>query len=98
MFILLITREIDKNIIIKNDKNTIPNDLKFDFKFKICFVEIINAANIQNWVKNIIGIISSGVTAKNLNKPGACAKPTAIRTFLKETFVCLSGKSLTPIT
>ena len=46
--ILLITKEIDKKAIIKNDKNTIPNDLKFDFRFKICFVDIINAANIQN--------------------------------------------------
>ena len=47
-FILLITKDIDKNAIIKKDKNTIPNDLKFDFKFKICFVEIIKLANIQN--------------------------------------------------
>ena len=66
--------------------------------FKICLVEIIKAAKIQNWVKKIIGIIKSGVTAKNLNKPGACAKPTAVKTFLKDTFVCLSGNSLTPIT
>ena len=70
-FILLITKDIDKNAIIKKDKKTIPNDLKLDFKFKICFVEIINPANIQNWVKNIIGIIKSGVTAKNLSRPGA---------------------------
>ena len=70
---LLITNDIDKKAIIKKDKKTIPNDLKFDFKFKICFVEIINPAKIQNWVKNIIGIIKSGVTAKNLNIPGACA-------------------------
>ena len=47
-FILLITKDIDKNAIIKKDKNTIPNDLTLDFKFKICFVEIINPANIQN--------------------------------------------------
>ena len=33
--------------------------------------QIIKAAKIQNCVKNIIGIIKSGVTAKNLNKPGA---------------------------
>ena len=46
--ILLITKDIDKNAIIKKDKNTIPNALKLDFKFKTCFVEIINAANIQN--------------------------------------------------
>ena len=39
--ILLITNEIDKNTIIKNDKKTIPKDLKLDFRFKICFVEII---------------------------------------------------------
>ena len=59
--------------IIKKDRNIIPNDLKLDFKFNICFVEIIKPANIQNWVKKIIGIISSGVKAKNLNNPGAWA-------------------------
>ena len=47
-FILLITKDIDKKAIIKKDKKTIPNDLKLDFKFKICFVEIIKLANIQN--------------------------------------------------
>ena len=47
-FILLITKDIDKKAIIKKDKNTIPNDLKLDFKFKICFVEIIKPAKIQN--------------------------------------------------
>ena len=47
-FILLITKDIDKKAIIKKDKNIIPNDLKFDFKFKICFVEIIRPAKIQN--------------------------------------------------
>ena len=71
--ILLITNEIDKNAIIKKDKNTIPKALKLDFKFRICFVAIINDAKIQNWVKNTIGITKSGVTAKNLNKPGAWA-------------------------
>tara|TARA_Y200000002_G_C22511263_1_gene591412 strand:- start:6 stop:143 length:138 start_codon:yes stop_codon:yes gene_type:complete len=45
---LLITKEIDRKAIIKKDKNTIPNDLKFDFKVKICFVEIIKPAKIQN--------------------------------------------------
>ena len=33
---------------IKNDKNTIPKDLKFDFRFSICLVDIIKAAKIQN--------------------------------------------------
>ena len=47
-FILLITKETDKKAIIKNDKKTIPKDLKFDFKFKICLVEIIRDANIHN--------------------------------------------------
>ena len=56
--------------IIKKDKNTIPKDLKFDFKFKICLVEIIKLAKIQNCVKKIIGTIKSGVTAKNLRSPG----------------------------
>ena len=46
--ILLITKEIDKKAIIKKDKNTIPKDFKLDFKFKICLVDIINAAKIQN--------------------------------------------------
>ena len=98
IFILLITNEIDKKAIIKKDNKTIPKDLKLDFKFKISFVEMIKPAKIQNWVRKIIGIIKSGVTAKNLNKPGAWAKPTAVRTFLNDTLVCLSGKSLTPIT
>ena len=48
VFILLITKDIDKKAIIRKDKKTIPNDLKFDFKFKICFVAIINPAKIQN--------------------------------------------------
>ena len=47
-FILLITKDIDKKAIIKNDKNIMPNALKLDFKFKICFVEIIKLAKIQN--------------------------------------------------
>ena len=47
-FILLITKDIDKKAIIKKDKKTIPNDLKLDFKFNICLVEIIKLANIQN--------------------------------------------------
>ena len=55
--------------------------MKLDFKFRICFVEIIKPANIQNWVRKIIGIIKSGVTAKNLSNPGACAYPTAVKTF-----------------
>ena len=97
-FILLITNDIDKKTIIKKDKKTIPKALKLDFKFRICLVAIINDAKIQNWVKNIIGIANSGVTAKNLNKPGACAYPTAIRIFLKVILVSLSENSLTPIT
>ena len=70
-FILLITKEIDKKAIIKKDKNTIPKDLKFDLRCNISLVEIIRAAKIQNCVRKIIGIIKSGVTAKNLNNPGA---------------------------
>ena len=69
-FILLITKEIERNTIIKKDKNTIPKDFKFDLKFKICLVDIIKAANIQNCVRKIIGTINSGVTAKNLINPG----------------------------
>ena len=92
------TKDIDKKAIVKKDKNTIPKDLKFDLRFSICLVDIIKAAKIQNWVKKIIGIIKSGVTAKNLKSPGAWAKPTAVSTFLKGTFVCLSGNIFTPIT
>ena len=47
-FILLITKDIERKAIIKKAKKTIPNDLKLDFKFKICFVQIIRLANIQN--------------------------------------------------
>ena len=66
-------KDIDKKAIIKKDKKITPKDLKLDFKFKICFVDIINPAKIQNWVIKIIGIIKSGVTAKNLNIPGVWA-------------------------
>ena len=72
-FILVITKLIDKKAIIKKLKTMIPKAFKFDFKFNICFVDIINPAKIQNCVKKIIGTISSGVTAKNLNIPGAWA-------------------------
>tara|TARA_B100000945_G_C20282688_1_gene549434 strand:- start:5 stop:166 length:162 start_codon:yes stop_codon:yes gene_type:complete len=47
-FILLIRKDKDRNTIIKKDKNIIPKALKLDFKFKICFVDIINEAKIQN--------------------------------------------------
>ena len=97
-FILLITNETDKNAIIKKDKNIIPKALKLDLIFNICFVDIIKEAKIQNWVKNIIEITRSGVTAKNLSRPGAWAYPTAIKTFLKGILLSLSEKILTPIT
>ena len=84
--------------MIKKDKKTIPNALKLDFILRTCFVAIISDAKIQNWVKNIIGITNSGITAKNLNKPGAWAYPTATSIFLKCTFVSLSENNLTPIT
>ena len=89
---------IDRKAIIRNDKNTIPNDFKLDFKFKICLVDISRDANIQNWVRKIMGRTRSGVTAKNLIKPGAWAYPTAIKIFLKGTLLPLSGKIFTPIT
>ena len=50
-----------------------PNDLKLDFKLRICFVEIISEANIQNCVRKIIGITNSGVTPKKRSKPGEWA-------------------------
>tara|TARA_Y100000589_G_C26790549_1_gene481576 strand:+ start:479 stop:610 length:132 start_codon:yes stop_codon:yes gene_type:complete len=42
------TNEIDKNIIIRNERKTIPKDFKLDLRFKICLVDIIKAAKIQN--------------------------------------------------
>ena len=39
---------LDKKAIIKKDKYTIPKDLRLDFKFRSCFVDIIKAAKIQN--------------------------------------------------
>ena len=47
-FILLMTKDIERKAIIKKAKKTIPKDLTLDLKFKICFVEIIKLANIQN--------------------------------------------------
>ncbi len=44
LFILLITKDIERKAIIKNAKKTIPNDLKLDLRFKTCFVEMINPA------------------------------------------------------
>ena len=72
-FIRLIIKVIDKNAIIKNDKKTTPKDLKFDFKFNTCLLDIIKEAKIQNWVRKIIGITSSGTTAKKRINPGAWA-------------------------
>ena len=40
--------ETERKAIIKKDKNTIPDALKLDFIFKICLVEIIKEAKIQN--------------------------------------------------
>ena len=84
--------------MIKKDKKTIPNALKLDFRLRTCFVAIISDAKIQNWVKNIIGIANSGVTAKNLSKPGEWAYPTATSIFLNVTFDSLSENNLTPTT
>ena len=47
-FILLIKNEIERKAIIRKDKNTIPNDLKLDFKFSTCLVDIVKEAKIQN--------------------------------------------------
>ena len=97
--ILLITKETETKANIKKDKKTTPKDLKLDFKFRICLVDIIKEAKIQNWVRKIIGITNSGITAKNLSNPGAWAYPTPIKILLKGVLVvALSGKILTPIT
>ena len=84
--------------MIKNAIKTTPNDLKLLLKFKTSLIPITRAAKIQNWVKNTIGITKSGITAKNLNKPGACAKPTVTKTFLKFDSVPGSGNIFIPIT
>ena len=97
LFNLLITKETDRIANIKKDKKTIPKALIFDLKFNTSLVEIINEANIQNWVKKIIGITKSGVNAINLSNPGAWAIPTAINIFLKVTLVFFSGKIFAPI-
>ncbi len=62
---------IERKAIIRNDKKTTPKDFRLDFKFNICFVDIIREAKIQNCVRKIIGKTKSGVTAKNLIRPGA---------------------------
>ena len=72
-FILLMINAIDRKAIIKKERKTTPKALKLDFKFNICFVEIIRDAKIQNWVKNTTNKTKSGVTAKNLNNPGEWA-------------------------
>ena len=46
--ILLITKETETKANIKKDKKTTPKDLKLDFKFRICLVDIIKEAKIQN--------------------------------------------------
>ena len=93
------TKEIEIMANIKKDKKTTPKDLKLDFKLRISLVDMVNEAKIQNCVRKIIANTNSGVTAKNLINPGACAYPTPIKTFLKEILpVPLSGKILTPIT
>ena len=96
--ILLITKDTDNIAKIKKDKNIIPNDLKLDFSCNTSLVQIIREAKIHNCVKKIIGITIVGVIAKNLSRPGAWAKPTAINIFLNGILLSLSGKSLTPIT
>ena len=70
MFILLITKVIERNAKIKKDKKIMPNDLRLVFKFKTCLVETISDAKIQNCVRKITGRANSGVTAKNLINPG----------------------------
>ena len=72
--------------------------LNLILNLKFVLLKLLKLQKSKIELRKIIGIINSGVTAKNLNKPGAWAKPTAVKTFLNGTLVCLSGKSLTPIT
>ena len=96
--ILDIIKAIDKKAIIRKDKNTIPEALKLDCIFKVCLTDIIKEAKIQNCVRNTIKRTRSGVTAKNLKRPGEWAYPTAIKTFLNGILFSLSGNIFTPIT
>ena len=67
------TKEIEIMANIKKDKKTTPKDLKLDFKLRVSLVDIVNEAKIQNCVRKIIAHTKSGVTAKKLINPGACA-------------------------
>ena len=98
MFILLITKVIERNAKIKKDKKIMPKDLRLVFKFKTCLVETISDAKIQNCVRKITGRANSGVTAKNLINPGEWAYPTDIKIFLNGILLSLSGKIFTPKT
>ena len=64
---------MDKKAMIRNERRTIPKDLKLDFKFKMYLVDIIKEAKIQNCVRKMIGITNSGVTPKKRNNPGEWA-------------------------
>ena len=84
--------------IIKKAIIITPAALKLLLKFNISLTPIINDAKIQNWVRNTIGTTKLGINTKNLNRPGAWAKPTVIKIFLKFAFVLGSGNNFIPIT
>ena len=84
--------------IIKKAIIITPADLKLLLKFNVSLIPIIKDAKIQNCVRNIIGTTKLGINTKNLNKPGAWANPTVIKTFLKFALVLGSGNNLIPIT
>ena len=84
--------------IIKKAIVTTPTDLKLLLKFNVSLIPIIKDAKIQNWVRNTIGTTKLGINTKNLNKPGAWAKPTVIKIFLKLALVLGSGNNFIPIT
>ena len=84
--------------IIKKAIIITPADLKLLLKFNVSLIPIIKDAKIQNWVRNTMGTTKLGTNTKNLNKPGAWAKPTVIIIFLKFVLVLGSGNNFTPIT
>ena len=84
--------------IIKKAIIITPADLKLLLKFNVSLIPIIKDAKIQNWVKNTIGTTKLGTNAKNLNNPGAWARPTVTIIFLKFALVFGSGNNFIPIT
>ena len=52
------TKDIERKAIIKKAKKTIPNDLKLDFRFKTCFVEMINPQISKTELEILLGSLN----------------------------------------